>query len=62
MPNRMFRFVVGVVLFITLVGIPSLTIGQPDPNTITVISWNVESGGADPNVIARLKEQYQEEH
>lgn len=51
MSNRVFRFVFGLVL-VALVGFPALTLAQADPNSIVVVSWNLESGDIDPGVVS----------
>jgi hypothetical protein len=48
----MLRSLVGFVLLVALVWLPHFALGQADPNIIVVVSWNLESGDIDPNVVA----------
>lgn len=52
MSNRVLRHLVGIAFLIAAICLPHLVIGQADPNTIVVISWNLESGGINANVVA----------
>ena len=52
MSIRMLRSIIGLVLLIALVCLPPFAVGQADPNTIVVVSWNLESGDIDPNVVS----------